>query len=1268
VDGGDPSASDVLNLTGATGAISQDAANQSVSGYGGTVRHLGVERLSLSGTGGAATLAVTGTSGDDTINLSPTSGSAGSFAVGSGAAFTYSGVAGGSTVNGGTGFDTLAVLGTSSDDTVTSTATTVTINGATVTQGTGLERLSISTSEGNDNITLTGVTLPIIVDAGAGNDSVSGTGVTAAMTIFGGDGNDSIVGGSAIDLIYGGLGNDAMAGGGGNDQVFGDDGDDIFGNPSAAANGVADDTGNDQFFGGSGSDTFFWEPGDGDDLVEGGAGDSDQIQFFGNAGAEQFFVFADLVVQSRLHIFRVQAAIDIDASDIEEVNVTSAGGTDTVAVGRSDTGTLSDLSTTGVRLVNVLLGDDAAADSIVVEGRPLNDNILVSLPLAGNFDLVRMAGSSYDLILEGLDSPASDRLTINGNEGNDEIKAVDGVETAVNITLNGGAGNDVLSADAILSGGDGNDTLKGGSGNDTMDGGNGDDVLVFTAGNDTMTGGAGVDTLRAEGNDTANTINLSQAGTIVTISTGLASGTVDFTGVLSMERIDVFAFGGNDNITVSGVSLPKTIDAGAGNDTVDLSAAVDATILGRDGDDILTGSPAADNIDGGPGNDTLSGLGGVDILNGGDGNDSLTGGTGNDQMFGDAGSDTLVWNNGDGSDLMEGGEGSDTVQVNGSNAAGDAFLITPNGARVRFERTNLGPFTLDIGAAEELTVNGQDGDDAFSVTPLAQTHITINGGNPVPPAAPGDQLNVDFNGALNSIRIPTGVGSGIWSFNNRQSINFTGIETQGPAGPGITINNVAIPEGNAGSLSATFTATLSAASAQTISVDVSTANGTATAPVDYQSANATLTFLPGVTTANFSVPVNGDTTPEGNETFFVNLTNAVNASISTAQGTGTINDDDSTNIFQFSSATANVNENAVPGSATVTVTRTGDLTGAASITFETNDGTAKQKTDYTFGYGTVQFGPGEGSKDVKILVVNDVFIEGAEAFQVSLLNPAGNSSIGSPGTITVTITDDDLAAAPNPIDDTGFFVRQHYLDFLGREPDAPGLAFWTAQITACGGNASCIAAKRVDVSASFFLSIEFQETGGYALRIQRTAFGRQSNDPFTRYPYLLFMRDTRTIGQGVIVGQPGADTLLEQNKQAYANALVATEEFAIRFPSAPAAVYVDALFASAGVTPPAAERTAAINAFGAGGTVGRVAALRSVGDSASVRTAESRVSFVLSEYYGYLRRNPTDAPDFNNAGYQFWLDKLNLFNGNYLDAEMVKAFITSIEYRQRFGP
>jgi Calx-beta domain/Domain of unknown function (DUF4214) len=371
--------------------------------------------------------------------------------------------------------------------------------------------------------------------------------------------------------------------------------------------------------------------------------------------------------------------------------------------------------------------------------------------------------------------------------------------------------------------------------------------------------------------------------------------------------------------------------------------------------------------------------------------------------------------------------------------------------------------------------------------------------------------------------------------------------------------------------------------------------------------------------------------------------------------------------IQFSAPSASASESA--DSANINVTRTGDTSGPASVHFETSDGTARQKSDYTFGSGTVQFAPGETSKQISILLVNDVFVEGPETFFVTLSNPSDNFMVGSPSTAAITITDDDTAPpTANPIDAAQFFVRQHYLDFLGREADPSGLNFWTNQITSCGADANCIAVKRVNVSAAFFLSFEFQETSGFVIRTQRVAFGRQSSAATSRVPYLQFMRDTRQVGAGVVVGQAGFDTLLEANKQAYAQQMVNSPEFLARFPITPAAEYVDSLYASAAVTPTATERTAAINAFGAGGTAGRVAALRSVADSDSVRQAEFRSSFVLAEFFGYLRRNPTDAPDGNDNGYQFWLAKLNAFNGDFIAAEMVKAFINSSEYRQRFGP
>ena len=252
---------------------------------------------------------------------------------------------------------------------------------------------------------------------------------------------------------------------------------------------------------------------------------------------------------------------------------------------------------------------------------------------------------------------------------------------------------------------------------------------------------------------------------------------------------------------------------------------------------------------------------------------------------------------------------------------------------------------------------------------------------------------------------------------------------------------------------------------------------------------------------------------------------------------------------------------------------------------------------------------------------------------------------------------------PVRIDYEPFFVRQQYRDFLGREPDEPGHAFWTHEIESCMGDHICREVKRINVSAAFFLSIEFQETGFYAVRVQRVAFGRRSDDAATRMTFDELTRDQRQIGQGVVVHQPGYEQLLEGNKNAYASRVAATSAFDARFPQTSAAPFVDALYSSAGVVPTPAERQAAVDAFNAAPAIemGRTAALRKVADSNSVRAAELNTAFVLMQYHGYLRRNP------DQEGYNFWLAKLNSFGGNFVEAEMVKAFITSIEYRQRFG-
>jgi len=160
-----------------------------------------------------------------------------------------------------------------------------------------------------------------------------------------------------------------------------------------------------------------------------------------------------------------------------------------------------------------------------------------------------------------------------------------------------------------------------------------------------------------------------------------------------------------------------------------------------------------------------------------------------------------------------------------------------------------------------------------------------------------------------------------------------------------------------------------------------------------------------------------------------------------------------------------------------------------------------------------------------------------------------------------------------------------------------------------------------------------------------------------------------------VVGAVNWQTQLENNKQTFASQFVVRTRFTIAFPnSSTPAEFVDALFGNAGVTPSSAERTSAINEFGGASTsadtTGRAHVLRRVAENSTLGQQEFNRAFVLMQYFGYLRRNPSDPPEpgLNFDGYNFWLNKLNQFNGNFVNAEMVKAFILSAEYRQRFGP
>jgi len=361
---------------------------------------------------------------------------------------------------------------------------------------------------------------------------------------------------------------------------------------------------------------------------------------------------------------------------------------------------------------------------------------------------------------------------------------------------------------------------------------------------------------------------------------------------------------------------------------------------------------------------------------------------------------------------------------------------------------------------------------------------------------------------------------------------------------------------------------------------------------------------------------------------------------------------------QFSAASFSINEDA--GEFQVIVTRSGDTSAAVNVDYTTADGTASERSDYTTAVGRLRFAAGDTAESFKVFITDDAFSEGNETIDITLSNPAHGAQIGGSSTAVLSIVDNDLVdGLANPIDSTEFFVRQHYVDFLNRAPDAAGLAFWTNNIDSCGANANCRGEKRTDTSAAFFLSIEFQQTGFLVERVYQSAFNR-----FPRFPE--FIRDTQEVGREVVVGQGGWQAQLDANKQQFATDFVARQDFIVVYGGLSNQQYVDALNANTGGSLSVSERNALVAGLN-GATETRSSVLRKVAENAAFARRELNRAFVLMQYFGYLRRNPNDAPDSDFSGHNFWLAKLNSFSGDFRRAEMVKAFITSSEYRGRFG-
>ena len=355
--------------------------------------------------------------------------------------------------------------------------------------------------------------------------------------------------------------------------------------------------------------------------------------------------------------------------------------------------------------------------------------------------------------------------------------------------------------------------------------------------------------------------------------------------------------------------------------------------------------------------------------------------------------------------------------------------------------------------------------------------------------------------------------------------------------------------------------------------------------------------------------------------------------------------------FNLDSAAYTVNEG--DGHVTITVNRTGGGTGAASVNYTTSDtaalancnvfnGIASSRCDYAITVGTLRFADGELSKVIYIPLVDDSYAEGNESLSITLSDAVGEN-LGTVSTATITIQDNETVTGANPINGTDFFIREHYIDFLGREPEPGGYAGWQNILNNCGTTVAqpC---DRIEVSSAFFRSEEFQMRGYFIYRFY-SALGRIPH-------YGEFMPDFAKVS-GFLSAEE-----LEANKAAFVNEFMARQEFQTRYGSpADSTAYVNALLQTVGL-PNHLSRGIWITGL-ANGTMTRAQVLRALVESGELYQKFYNEAFVVMQYIGYLRRDP-------DIMYLQWIQTLNQNQGNY--RMMINGFLNSMEYRRRFGP
>ena len=496
--------------------------------------------------------------------------------------------------------------------------------------------VSVTNSEGANDA--------LVVNALRGNDGVTATTLPAGIVHLTADG------GAGDDNLLGSQGADRLIGGDGNDFVFGDNGDDVA-------------------LMGAGNDTFQWNPGDGNDTIEGQAG-TDTMLFFGSNASETVNILAN---GGRVLFFRDVANVTMDLDDVEAIDFRALGGSDNVVVGDL-TGT--DVTKIGLDLRGPNGGGDGAADAVTVNGTQ-------------GADKFGAAGDAGGVTVFGLQArvnvffpeAANDRLVLNGLGGDDVINATSLEADGMKLTMNGGLGNDVFV------GSEGDDLIVGGDGDDTALMGAGDDVFVWNPGddNDVIEGQAGRDTMLFNGANIAEVVDIATNGGRVRFFRNVANVVMDLNDT---EVITFNALGGADTVVVNDLSGTDVTEINLNLTEAANVAGADAVIVqGTNGDDVILavgdaagvsvlGLAARVNITGAQAvNDrlTVNALAGDDVVeasglaagaigftaDAGAGDDILVGGDGDDVLLGGDGDDVLL--GGLGLDVLDGGAGDNVV-------------------------------------------------------------------------------------------------------------------------------------------------------------------------------------------------------------------------------------------------------------------------------------------------------------------------------------------------------------------------------------------------------------------------------------------------------------------------------------------------------------------------------------------------------------------------------------------------------------------------------